>query len=127
MNSTKTEMKSNSLRKSRGFLGSIPKQVALWRVRMTVTMQSCKETQILDKIARFLLIFLRVAPILYMLDLCFKTRNISVRFMEIEAFENVQLTRAIHSRWEQKSVVKSGELVEDFPAQEDTSSGTLNR
>lgn len=116
-----------SRRKSRGFLGSIPKQVALWRVRMTVTMQSCKETLILAKFTIILPIFLLVGVILFMLDRCFKTANIAVRFMEIEAFENVQFAQRKHNGWDQKSVVKSGELEANFPASENIFFGAFNR
>lgn len=69
MNTIELEIKMISRRKSRGFLGSIPKQVALWRVRMTVTMQSCKETQILAKNATISLIFLLLALIVCKLDI----------------------------------------------------------
>ena len=127
MNATNTKTKMISRRKSRGFLGSIPKQVALWRVRMTVTMQSCKKPLFFAKFAIILPISLLVGVILFMLDRCFKTPNIPVRFMEIEAFENVQFASGNHNGWDQKSVVKSGELEADFPALENTFFGAFNR
>lgn len=127
MNTTNTKIRMISRRKSRGFLGSIPKQVALWRVRMTVTMQSCKETQILAEFAIILPVFLLVMVILFMLDRCFKTRNTPVRFMEIEAFENVQFARGNHNGWDQKSVVESGELRTNFPVPENKFFGAFNR
>lgn len=127
MNATNTKTRMISRRKSRGFLGSIPKQVALWRVRMTVTMQSCKKPLFFAKFAIILPISLLVGVILFMLDRCFKTPNIPLRFMEIEALENVQFTRGNHNGWDQKSVVKSGEMEADFPALENTFFGAFNR
>lgn len=85
MNARNTKIKMISSSKSRGFLGSIPKQVALWRVRMTVTMQSCKKPLFIAKNPIILPCYLHVFSRVVMLDSCFKLQK-NCKINECKAF-----------------------------------------